>query len=356
MGIVVSTPDPSTERTGLVPRTNRRRFLGALGVLAVSSTIGRGSNSPAPQRLVSVTGEVTAGEAGVILPHEHVMSLFGADLTEVPVYDREALLEAVVPYLRRLRRLGCGTLADCTTAYFGRAPELLREISEASGIRILTNTGYYAAANDRYVPPHAYRESEEWIARRWIAEWREGIGETGIRPGFIKTGVDDGPLSAIDGKIVRAAAITHRETGLTIASHTGDNPASAVEQLRILREEGVAAEAWIWVHAQNVEDPRLLLPALEEGAWIELDGISPENAARHFEFLEFLRERGHGGRLLLSHDGNSFRYGGHPAKPYDGLFTAFVPLLRDRGLSEGEIRGLVSDNPFRALAPRLRRL
>ena len=155
--------------------------------------------------------------------------------------------------------------------------------------------------------------------------------------------------------MIRAAALTHRETGLTIAAHTGNNPASVAEQLKILRAEGVAPAAWIWVHAHSIEDPEQLLPAAERGVWIELDGVSPENAEPHFKLVDFLRKRGHGRQILLSHDGNSFRYGGRPAKAYEGLFTTFIPLLKSRGLSAEEITGLVSENPFRALAPRVRR-
>ncbi len=76
-------------------------------------------------------------------------------------------------------------------------------------MNIITNTGYYGAAGDKYIPKHAYSESAEELASRWINEWKNGIGSTGIKPGFIKIGVDDGPLSDIDKKLVEAAALTH---------------------------------------------------------------------------------------------------------------------------------------------------
>jgi phosphotriesterase-related protein len=339
------------ESTGI----ERRRFLSLLGTGLASPALQFGTMVEGKTNgLISVAGNITAEMAGVILPHEHVMSLFGAELAESPEYDREALFAAVIPYLKKLKSLGCGTLADCTTAFFGRDPELLREISEKTGVHILTNTGYYAAADDRYIPPHAYQESAEQVAARWIEEFNQGIGETGIRPGFIKTGVDAGPLSEIDARMIRAAAITHRETGLTIATHTGNNPGSVDEQLKILKEEGVAPSAWIWVHAHSVENPEQLLPAAEAGAWIELDGVSAENAQQHFDQIAFLRQRGIADQVLLSHDGNSFRFGGRPTKPYEGLFTAFIPLLESRGFSKQEIGNLISRNPFQALVPRKR--
>ena len=47
-----------------------------------------------------------------------------------------------------------------------------------------------------------------------------------MRPGFIKTGVDPGPLSPIDRKLIEAAVICHGQTGLRIHCHTGDGRAA----------------------------------------------------------------------------------------------------------------------------------
>ena len=70
----------------------------------------------------------------------------------------------------------------------------------ATGVHVLTNTGYYGSANDRYAPKHAYDESARQIAARWVKEALEGIDGTDIRPGFMKLGVDTGPLSEIDSQ------------------------------------------------------------------------------------------------------------------------------------------------------------
>ena len=50
--------------------------------------------------------------------------------------------------------------------------------------------------------------------------------------------------------LIRAAALTHLETGLVIMSHTGtDKP--AFDQIHILKELGVSPEAFIWTHAHS---------------------------------------------------------------------------------------------------------
>lgn len=306
---------------------------------------------------MTVRGPVEPETLGVMLPHEHLFSIFGEEPAEPPVYNEAALLEEVVPYVRRLRQLGCGALADATAAWFGRSPALLRTISEKTGLHILTNTGYYGAASDRYVPKHAFQEDAARLAARWAREWREGIGGTGIRPGFMKIGVDAGPLSEIDSKLVRAAAITHRETGLTIAVHTGGNPEAAARQMAIVREEGVSPEAWIWVHAHQVKqgEEEALRKAAGAGAWISLDGLDEKSFERHLELTADLRRAGCLGRLLLSHDGNSFRAGGkQPLRPFTLLFEKFLPALRRAGFSEADIRRLTRENPAQAFTVRRR--
>ncbi len=329
-------------------RYSRRAFLAQSAALLA---LARPAEAPT---VMTVAGPVAAADLGPMLPHEHLFSTFGAAPTAHPDYDAAALTAAVGPYLRRLHGLGCRAIADCTAQYFGRDPLRLRALSEASGVRVLTNTGYYGAAEDRYVPAHAFAEDADALARRWTREFTHGIGETGIRPGFIKIGVDAGPLSAIDRKLVAAAARTHAATGLVIASHTGGSAAAAFEQLDVLRAEGVAAEAWIWVHAHAADDPAALLRAAEQGAWISLDGLSPASAAAHLARLEALRAAERLGQVLLSHDGNSFRAGGRPPKPYEALWTHFLPMLSEAGFTPAEQSALVEQNPARAFALRAR--
>ena len=133
----------------------------------------------------------------------------------------------------------------------------------------------YGAADHKFVPAFAWGEPAAQLAKRWIAETREAW-----RPRFIKIGVNRGPLDEIDRKLVQAAAITSRETGLTIASHTGDG-AAAVEQLEIVTAERVSPAKFVWVHAQNERDHGLHEKVARQGAWVEFDGIGPETA----EFL-----------------------------------------------------------------------
>ena len=301
---------------------------------------------PGSGMIMTVTGPIAPDQMGFTLPHEHVMSAFGAEPARQPDYPIDEVLGTVLPYLIKVKKLGCQTLFDCTTAYFGRDPGLLRRISLKSGMQIVTNTGYYAAAQDRYVPSQAWDQEAEEIAAGWVQEWTDGINGTGVRPGFIKTAVDDGPLSEIDRKLVRAAILAHKQTGLTIQTHTGNNPETASAILGMLAAEKVQPSAWVWVHAHQLEDAAVLIEAARLGAWVSFDGVSADSAGHILKLLESMRAEDLLRHVLLSHDGDSYCQGSF--RPYEYILTDFCKILLEKGFTPLEIERLTVTNPRRA--------
>ncbi|MEO7653179.1 MAG: phosphotriesterase, partial [Bryobacteraceae bacterium] len=166
-----------------------------------------------------------------ILVHEHVMVDFrGADQAHPGPYDPEAVFRIAKPKLDDIYKLGCRRFQDATPNFLGRDTKLLRKLADATGLEIWTNTGLYAARDHKFLPAYAKPETAEQIAARWTAEFRNGVD--GMKPGFIKIGVNRAPLGDLDRKIVRAAAICSKQTGLTIASHTAGSGPAAIEQLQ----------------------------------------------------------------------------------------------------------------------------
>ena len=302
---------------------------------------------------MTVNGLIPASELGRALSHEHIMVDFvEAALISPDRYNPTEVFNTVLPYLREIRQLGCASFFDFTPDYLGRDPRILKRLSDASGLHIVTNTGYYGARNDVHLPPHAMEATVDELAAGWTREFEEGIAGAGIRPGFLKIGVDSGSLSNIDARLVRAAARAHLATGLTIAVHTG--PAEgAFEQLDILREEGVAPSAWIWVHAQVEADLSRHVAAAEQGAWVAFDGVNEPYLERHLEAVRNMKDNDLLGHVLISQDAGWYSVGeegGGSFRGYSMLFETFLPALQDAGFTTEEIDLLMVVNPARAFS------
>jgi predicted metal-dependent phosphotriesterase family hydrolase len=340
---------------------NRRDFLRSGLAVAALGWAGRptAEGQQHAGRIMTVQGPIPAEELGSTLIHEHVLVDFvGADEVSSDRYDAEEVFRVMLPYLERVRAAGCQALVECTPAYLGRDPSLLRRLAGASGVRLVTNTGYYGAVKDKFLPPHAFTETADELAERWLAEWREGIDGTGIRPGFIKTAVDPAPLSDVDRKLLRAAARTHLQSGLTIASHTSGGGPAALAQLEILHEEGVDPGAWIWVHAQIERDGQLHVQAARRGAWISFDGIQSATIDRHVDLVSTMKQHDLLDRVLISQDAGWYSVGepqGGSIRPFDTLFTEFLSALKQADFSAADIERLLVVNPREALTVRVRR-
>jgi phosphotriesterase-related protein len=283
--------------------------------------------------IMTVRGPIAPSEFGMVLVHEHVMCDFaGADKTGRHRYDPEEVIATMLPYLRFVKERGFSGFVDATPAYIGLDPLVLKRLSELTGLHILTNTGYYGAAGDKFLPPHAFSETADQLAERWVAEWRNGIEGTGIKPGFIKIGVDPGPLSEIDRKLVVAVARTHLQTGLTIACHTGEARA-ALEVLEVVKSEGIDPSALIIVHADGVPDQSVHEKLAKEGAWVEYDAIGAKPINEHVRLILEMVRKGFADKLLLSHDAGWYwvgepNGGKEKIRPYTALSDELVPALK----------------------------
>ncbi|PKA99095.1 phosphotriesterase-related protein [Flavobacteriaceae bacterium MAR_2009_75] len=305
------------------------------------------------ETMETVRGPIEVSELGFSLPHEHVMSNFGKPQDSTSVYDEEVLFKQVLPYLKQLKSLGVDAIFDCTTAYFGRRIDLLKKISEQTDINIITNTGFYGGANDKYIPQLAYRKQASDIADIWIDEFENGIEGTSIRPGFIKLAFDSGNPSEIDLKLFEAGVLTHLKTGLTLAVHTGENIEAAKSEMRLLEHNDVHPSAWIWVHANKVTEDKPLLDAAKKGVWISLDGVNETNYKNYAQRIQNFKKKQLLDQLLLSHDGNGFPAGG-TIRSFDAIVKFLIPELIALGFTPKEIDLLTKENPQKAFLPSIK--
>ena len=307
--------------------------------------------------VMTVTGKIPASSLGITLIHEHILVDFiGVQEYDPQRWDDEEVYNKVLPYLKELKGLGCNTLVDCTPAYLGRDVQLLQKLSSVSGLKIITNTGYYGGSAHKFLPQQVFTESASQLSERWIEEFRQGIEHSGIYPGFIKISVNNSNLSEVSGKLIRAAGLTHLKTGLTIASHTGPG-IPALEQIEILKGERVSPSAFIWVHAQAEKDWSYFKKATDLGAWVSLDGLSEEKVNDYLQMLLYLKSEKCLHRAFISHDAGWYepgKPGGGTFRGYTVLFTKLLPVLKENGFTEGEVSQLIRINPANAFTIKTR--
>ncbi len=313
--------------------------------------------------IMTVRGPIDERELGLTLPHEHVLVDFsGAETASPDGYDAEEVIERMLPFLQEAMEAGITGFVDCTPMYLARDVAVLRRLSEHTGLHIITNTGQY---KEPFLPRRTLEYAAEdarsgttrgarTLSEEWIAEWRDGIDGTGVRPGFIKTAVFGTALAPAQQTVITAAALTSRATGLPIATHT-EGGVAALHILRVLERHGVSAERWIYIHANTEPDHQLVLMAARAGAWIELDGIGGAKDETVLAPLLKLLEAGFAKQILLSQDRGWYTVGepeGGEVKPYTYLTERFVPLMRSLGIDDRMIHTMTVSNPARAFTVR----
>ncbi len=328
-------------------------FKWAIILIVVSNAC---STTTSPPYIQTVSGLIHPNPGELWLSHEHILVDFiGADSIDPLDWNDSMVISQMLPYLHSLNKYELGYFVDATPNYLGRDAQLLKNLSQLSGISIITNTGLYGAVSNKYIPFEAKAKSAQILAQEWINEFTTGIDNTQIKPGFIKISVNNSEtLWEIDKKLIIAAALTHKETGLTIASHTGEAK-GLWPQLNVLDSMGISADAFIWVHAQNESDPMNYVKAAKKGCWISIDGFGWDYDG-NMKKLIYAKDHQILDKFLISHDAGWF----DPQKdtqsivPYTTIFDKLIPELIAIGFSQSEISGLLSENPLLAYSIQIR--
>lgn len=310
--------------------------------------------------IMTVLGEINPEDLGKSLVHEHIAVDFSSAEEQIPITNelRDDIINTMRPYLEEIKSLGYKSLFECTPKFVGREVNILRVLSELTGINIITNTGFYAFGEYKHIPLKMRDYSPEEFAKIWIDEWRNGIEDTGIKPGFIKTSVNHGKLGELDKKVIIASCITHLETGLTIACHTGEKEC-ALGVADIVEKEGVDPSACIIVHADQIEDFNTHLKLFERGFVLEYDGIGWKPIEYHVELIDRAIKAGFINQILISHDAGWYTINERGAKDkirgYTDISLKLLSELYKKGYDEKLEEILLKDNPKRIFDIRVRR-
>ena len=300
----------------------------------------------------TVTGAVDRASLGFTLPAEH----FYIQQWEVVGHDSAYQLEdddVFAEEIAAFQAIGGTCIVDQTPACIGRRPDRLVELSRRTGLPIVMATGWYLEA---YAPPEdrLERRSVASLAEQLVTEIREGVSGSGVRPGIIgEFGATRSYISPLEERIHRASARAQRVTGIGLATHAVKSDVG-LAQLDLLEEEGADLTRVAIGHCDSFPHLAYWLAIAERGAFVQLDNLG-NPMGRHEERLARLVagliDRGHGERILLSHDVGvvpELRY--HGGRGFTYLVEAFIPRLRELGVEEAAITRIISDNTRRLLA------
>jgi len=303
----------------------------------------------------TVTGPVEAANLGVVLSHEHVqLNTLGLRETYPDAtVPRDEVVAICTDKLTRLKQSGVDTLIDHTTFEVGRDMELLREVSERSGLLIIASTGLIVE-----IPRWFHKHGTDEIAALFIKELQQGAAGSGLRTGIIKCALDKGGLPAPAERILRACARAHVVTGIPISTHTWAGGHTGDVLQRLFREEGVDLSRVVIGHCGDTEEFEYLHRLMAAGSFLGMDRFGCEDYlpdVQRVAVVAQLCREGFADRLMLSHDSNSWsdRDINLPADPrranwnYFHLHRDILPALRKAGVTEEQIGLMTGGNVAR---------
>jgi 5-phospho-D-xylono-1,4-lactonase len=297
----------------------------------------------------TVCGDIAPEQLGVTYMHEH---LYGYSLSEGADPDLRLDSEAAAGLeLSLFKQAGGQALVDMSPQDYNRNPEVLKRLSEATGLHIIAVTGFIKGTS---ADPLVEHKTINDITDELIRDVTEGISGTGVKAGVLKGGSSLNKITANEEKILRAVARAQRETGALVSTHT-EAGTMALEQMTIFKEEGVPVEKILIGHTDRNLDYDYHLQIANTGVTLGYDQFSKEKYAPDFKRIEFickLFKAGYGKQLAISGDlarrSDLTSYGGGPG--YTFLLWRIKPWLKKIGLSEGDLETLFIETPRRLLS------
>ncbi|RDU98707.1 phosphotriesterase family protein [Trinickia dinghuensis] len=336
-------------------------------------------------KIQTVLGPIEPESLGPTLMHEHLLidlvppSLAedaDRDQTEIDLcncwkinYGQQRALknyrlnqkDVAAEELLEMKAAGGRAIVDLTTGGLKPDPRGLAQISSETGIPVVMGCGHYV---HEYQHPRNASRTVDDFAGEMIEHMTIGAWGTEVRAGIIGEIGCQSPWTEQEQRVLHGALIAQQETGAALNVHPGRHPDQPREVVDRIRELGFPVERAIMSHIDRTifDDDRLLRLA-DSGCVIEFDlfgweqcaypmsDIDMPNDGTRMRMVRLLFDRGHGERILISHDictrTRLSRYGGHG---YQHIFSNIVPRMLRRGFTQNEIDTLLIDTPRRLLA------
>ncbi|MEH7111372.1 phosphotriesterase [Neobacillus niacini] len=313
----------------------------------------------------TVLGLVPAEDLGVVLIHESLLSVFpGAEYAPEINMDKSEIFDVLKRKLTDFRRAGGKTIVDRSGMFHGRDVKLYETLSKTTGVHIVASTGlgpepmlsgYFVTPQKN--PPTPW--SAEQFADLFAKEVTEGIVVPRIErsglAGLVTSIASQSGITEKETNLFRGSAQAAITTGVPVSVQYGAN---AVSDLEILLAEGIEPNRVIISGLDRIDavERSEAFAVARQDAMVALDHVGSAthegyiNDEQRVQLIVELFKEGLGDRVLIST--NAFGVAkGHNTKDigYDYLLTTFVPMLKQAGLTDEQVRTLLEDNPQRVL-------
>lgn len=307
-------------------------------------------------------GPVDTTDLGVTLMHEHVFIMTTEIAQNYPDAwgDEDARVADAITRLNELKAAGVDTIVDLTVIGLGRYIPRIARVAAGTELNIVVATGVYTY-NDvpfffHYLGPGTMLDGPEIMADMFVRDIETGIADTGIKAAILKCATDEPGVTPGVERVLRAVAQAHRRTGAPISTHTHAGTRRGLEQQRIFEEEGVDLSRVVIGHSGDSTDLGYLEELIAAGSYLGMDRFGIDLILPFEDRVNTVAamcERGHADKMVLSHDANCY-FDALPdelssvAAPnwhYLHIHNDVIPALRQRGVTEDQLRTMLVDNP-----------
>lgn len=316
----------------------------------------------------TLTGDIDPATLGVTYSHDHLYCI--PPLWKEKKQDDLLIddLGSSIKDVELFTAAGGQAVYDATAIDYGRDPTALKAISERTGITIIATAGFNKAIMWPGQMAGTGGTFQQWIDAHDRAEIRDhvvreltvGMDGTGLKGGVAKFGTGYNTISEAEDKVMRAVLDAHKETGSPLHSHT-ELGTMILEQLKIVREEGVDPTRLTIAHVDRNPDPWVHRKAADTGVFVCFDGISrikyhPESVL--IDCILKLVKHGHQDQIVVGGDiarRTMYRNYGEGGLGLGYILESWVPRFMEEAGEAGFdgqalFKAFFVDNPQRAFA------
>ena len=313
------------------------------------------------RKVNTVNGSIESAQLGTTLMHEHVFILTPEIAQNFPKDwgDEEQRITEAITRMNELKSRGVDSIVDLTVIGLGRYIPRIKRVAEKTGINIIAATGVYTY-NDvpmyfHFRGPGTVLGGPELMTEMFVRDIEEGIADTGVKAAILKCATDQQGVTPGVERVLRAVAKAHRKTGVPISTHTHAHSQRGLDQQQIFEQEGVDLSRVIIGHSGDTTDLDYLETVISKGSYIGMDRFGIDTILSFEDRVSTVArmcERGHAGKMVLSHDAACFSdwlpeavYTMMPNWHYLHIHNDVIPALKQRGVTDDQISTMLVDNP-----------